>query len=224
MVCIGNDWDMLLKDEFEQDYYKQLRRFLKREYGTRTVYPDMYHIFDALKFTPYANLKAVILGQDPYHGPGQANGLCFSVQKGVMIPPSLRNIFLELQADLGFKPPHDGDLSPWAKQGVLLLNTVLTVRAGEANSHRNQGWEHLTDAIISRCNDCPHPIVFLLWGSPARSKKALITNPKHLILESAHPSPLSANRGFFGCRHFSKANAFLQQNGIAPIGWDLNSL
>jgi uracil-DNA glycosylase len=223
MIKIGNDWDILLKDEFASDYYKQLRRFLKEEYGSRTIYPDMYHIFDALKLTPPENVKVVILGQDPYHGPNQAHGLAFSVQKDVAVPPSLQNIYTELSADIHCPRQTTGDLTPWAKQGVLLLNTCLTVRAGAANSHSGKGWERLTDAIIRRCNELDHPVVFLLWGSPARAKKVMITNPQHLILEAPHPSPLSAYRGFFGCRHFSNANAFLEAHGEAPINWDLTT-
>lgn len=221
MVHLGNDWDELLAPEFEKPYYKKIRYFLKKEYEEQTIYPSMYDIFNALKFTPYHSVKAVLLGQDPYHGPGQAHGLCFSVQPGVDPPPSLRNIFQELESDLGIAPPDGGTLTPWAQQGVLLLNTVLTVRRGQPNSHKNLGWTTFTDAIISLLNQRSQPIVFLLWGGNARSKKSLITAPQHLILETTHPSPLSAYGGFFGCRHFSKCNAFLEQNGIAPIDWDL---
>lgn len=221
MVHFGNEWDNLLSSEFEQEYYKQLRRFLKQEYATQTIYPDMYHIFNALQLTSYSDVKAVILGQDPYHGPGQAHGLCFSVQRGVMPPPSLQNIFKEQQSDLGLPIPQSGDLTAWAKQGVLLLNTVLTVRQGMPNSHKNRGWEIFTDRIISLLDDRDTPMVFLLWGANAGAKTALLHNPRHLVLKTVHPSPLSAHRGWFGCRHFSKANAFLQQNGIAPIDWRL---
>ncbi|WP_130861591.1 uracil-DNA glycosylase [Bacilliculturomica massiliensis] len=219
MVNIGNDWDGLLEEEFEKAYYLKLREFLVEEYKTRRIYPSMYDIFNALKATPYEKVKAVILGQDPYHGPGQAHGMCFSVKKGVPQPPSLVNIFKEIQDDLGIQPPGHGYLQSWAEQGVLLLNTVLTVRAGAANSHRGKGWEIFTDKIISLLNDREEPIVFLLWGGNARSKTSLITNPRHLILTAAHPSPLSASGGFFGCRHFSKANRFLEECGEGPVDW-----
>ncbi|MBR3296217.1 MAG: uracil-DNA glycosylase [Firmicutes bacterium] len=221
MVKFNNDWDELLQDEFKKDYYLQLRQFLKNEYSTRTVYPDMYDIFNALKTTPRKKVKAVILGQDPYHEPDQAHGMCFSVKPGVPAPPSLQNIFKELQDDLGCSIPQDGYLMKWAEQGVLLLNTVLTVRAHQANSHKGKGWEIFTDRVIQLVNEKEEPVVFLLWGANARSKKPLITNPVHLILETVHPSPLSAYNGFFGCRHFSKANAFLAGNGIEPIDWQL---
>ena len=219
MVQLGNDWDALLAPEFEKDYYKKLRAFLKTEYGKYCVYPDMYHIFNALKEVPYGEVKALILGQDPYHEPGQAHGLCFSVLPGVPQPPSLVNIFKELKSDLGFEPPSHGCLTAWAKQGILLLNTALTVRRGQANSHRGQGWEIFTDEIIRLLNRSDRPIAFILWGSNARQKKALITNPIHGIFESAHPSPLSAYNGFFGSRPFSRVNAFLEKNGITPIDW-----
>ena len=221
MIKFNNDWDELLADEFKKDYYLQLRQFLKNEYSTRTVYPDMYDIFNALKATPREKIKAVILGQDPYHEPGQAHGMCFSVKPGVPAPPSLQNIFKELQDDLGCSIPQDGYLEKWAEQGVLLLNTVLTVRAHQANSHKGKGWENFTDRVIQLVNEKENPVVFLLWGANARSKKALITNPRHLILETVHPSPLSAYNGFFGCRHFSKANQFLAANGQSPIDWQL---
>lgn len=222
MVNIGNDWDELLKDEFEKDYYIRLRGQLAKEYRTQTVYPDMHDIFNALKYTPYSNVNAVILGQDPYHGEGQAHGLCFSVKKGVQPPPSLKNIFKEINDDLGVEIPDHGELTAWAKQGVLLLNTVLTVRRGEANSHKGLGWENFTDRVIELLNEREAPIVFLLWGSNARQKKRLITNPKHLILETVHPSPLSAYNGFFGCRHFSRTNEFLRENGRSEIDWSLD--
>lgn len=221
MVQIGNDWDELLKDEFNSDYYAQIRAFLKQEYASHEVYPPMEDIFNALRYTSYADVKAVLLGQDPYHGPGQAHGLCFSVRPGVAPPPSLQNIFKELQSDMGLPAPHSGCLIPWAQEGVLMLNTTLTVRRGQANSHSKIGWTRFTDAIIQKLNDHDRPIVFLLWGSNARSKKALITNPNHLILETVHPSPLSAHQGFFGCRHFSQCNEFLMAHGIAPIDWTL---
>ena len=221
MVHIGNSWDILLKGEFDKDYYIALRQFLKEEYSSRTIYPDMHNIFNALKFTPYENVKVVILGQDPYHGPGQAHGLCFSVQKGVEPPPSLKNIFKEISAEYGFPTPPHGELTSWAEQGVLLLNTVLTVRAGSPNSHKDKGWEILTDKIISLLNERAEPIVFLLWGANARSKKKLITNSRHLVLETVHPSPLSAYNGFFGCGHFKKANIFLKENGLEIIDWSI---
>ena len=222
MVHIGNSWDMILKDEFQKEYYLQLREFLKYEYSHYHIYPNMYDIFNALKYTDFNDVKAVILGQDPYHGPGQAHGLCFSVKKGVVPTPSLKNIFKELNNDLGLTAPQSGELIPWTKQGVLLLNTVLTVRQGQANSHKGKGWEQLTDAIIKKLNDREKPIAFILWGGNARSKAGLITNPKHGIFQCAHPSPLSAFNGFFGCRHFSKVNNFLIQNGMEPIDWSLN--
>lgn len=219
MVHLGNDWDKILGDEFTKEYYLSLREFLKQEYASRTIYPDMYDIFNALKETPYRSVKAVILGQDPYHGPGQAHGMCFSVQPGTPRPPSLVNIFKELEADCGIAASESGFLQPWAEQGVLLLNAVLTVRAGSPNSHAGRGWETFTDQVIRHLNDREQPIVFLLWGANARSKKSLISASGHLVLESAHPSPLSAHRGFFGCRHFSKTNEFLKANGMEPIDW-----
>ncbi len=222
MVNIGNEWDELLKGEFEKDYYKKLRVFLANEYRSRTVYPDMYDIFNALKYTSYSDVKAIMIGQDPYHGEGQAHGLCFSVKRGVDIPPSLKNIYKELESDVGFKAPSHGELIEWAKQGVLMLNAVLTVRAGEANSHKGMGWETFTDKVIELLNLRDEPIVFLLWGGNARRKKALITNPKHTVLEAAHPSPLSAYNGFFGCRHFSKTNEVLTKMGNSPIDWTLS--
>ncbi len=221
MVNFNNDWDGILQDEFEKPYYKALREFLKKEYKTQTIFPDMYDIFNALKATPYGNVKAVIIGQDPYHGPGQAHGMCFSVRKGIPKPPSLVNIFKELENDLGIKEPDDGFLEPWAKQGVLLLNSVLTVRKGMANSHAGKGWEIFTDTVIQKINDKNSPVVFLLWGAYAREKAKIVTNKKHLLLTAAHPSPLSAYNGFFGCRHFSKANTFLTENGISEINWDI---
>ena len=219
MVQLGNDWDALLAPEFEKEYYKKLRAFLKSEYSRYDVYPDMYHIFTALKAVPYTGVRAVILGQDPYHEPNQAHGLCFSVMRGVPQPPSLQNIFKELKSDLGIDPPSHGCLTAWAEQGVLLLNTTLTVRRAQANSHRGQGWEVFTDEVIRLLNESKKPIAFILWGNNARQKKKLLTNPIHGIFESAHPSPLSAYNGFFGSRPFSRVNAFLEQNGIAPIDW-----
>lgn len=222
MVNIGNEWDELLKGEFEKEYYQNLRKFLAKEYAEQVIYPDMYDIFNALKYTSYSDVKAVILGQDPYHQPGQAHGLCFSVKKGTVQPPSLRNIFKELESDLGIKPPSHGELVSWAENGVLMLNTVLTVRQGSPNSHKDKGWEIFTDKVIELLNKRDKPIVFILWGANARSKKRLITNRSHLILESAHPSPLSAYNGFFGNRHFSKTNAFLEAHGTEPIDWSIS--
>lgn len=219
MVNIGNEWDELLKDEFTKEYYLKLREFLKVEYSTRRIYPNMYDIFNSLKFTSYSDVKAVIIGQDPYHGAGQAHGLCFSVQKGTAIPPSLQNIYKEIYSDLGIPPANHGYLKKWADSGVLLMNTVLTVREGQANSHRGMGWEIFTDRVIELLNQRDKPIVFLLWGGNAKQKMRLITNPNHLILQAAHPSPLSAYNGFFGCRHFSKANEFLTANGMTPVDW-----
>ena len=220
MVSLGNEWDALLADEFQKEYYQRIRAFLKAEYANPNypVYPEMHHIFDALKITDYHAVKAVILGQDPYHGPGQAHGLSFSVQGDTPPPPSLVNIFKEYSDDLGYPTPKSGDLTRWAENGVLLLNTVLTVRGGMAASHRGIGWEKFTDRIITLLNARKEPIVFLLWGNFAKSKRALITNPNHHVLTAAHPSPLSAYNGFFGCRHFSKANALLP----APIDWRLD--
>ena len=200
MVKFDNDWDKVLEGEFEKEYYQRLRQFLINEYRTQTIYPDMYDIFNAMKLTPYSKVKAVILGQDPYHQPGEAHGLCFSVKKGIRIPPSLRNIYKELYDDLGIIPPQHGCLESWAKNGVLLLNTVLTVRRSEPNSHRGRGWETFTDTVISHLNRREEPMVFILWGKNAKEKRELITNPFHLILEGAHPSPYSANNGFFGGR------------------------
>ncbi|MGN0609369.1 MAG: uracil-DNA glycosylase [Oscillospiraceae bacterium] len=219
MVNIGNEWDEILKGEFEKEYYLKLREFLKYEYSHYHVYPNMYNIFNSLKYTSYSDVKAVILGQDPYHQPGQAHGLCFSVQKGTPTPPSLQNIYKELQSDLGIPPASHGELISWAQSGVLLMNTVLTVRESCPNSHKNQGWEIFTDRVIELLNEREKPIVFILWGANARSKTKLITNPNHLILQSAHPSPLSAYNGFFGNKHFSKTNDFLTAHGIEPVDW-----
>lgn len=221
MVNIGNEWDELLADEFKKDYYLQLRQFLISEYNSRTIFPPMNDIFNALRYTSYSDVKAVILGQDPYHGAGQAHGLCFSVKKGVMPPPSLQNIYKEINTELGLPIPNHGELTDWAKNGVLLMNTVLTVREGQANSHRGHGWEIFTDKVIELLNKREQPIVFLLWGGNARAKTKLINNPKHLILQCAHPSPLSAYNGFFGCGHFVKANEFLKSKGIEPIDWGI---
>lgn len=222
MVQFNNEWDELLKDEFEKEYYLKLRKFLINEYRTQRIFPGMYDIFNALKYTSYSDVKAVIIGQDPYHGEGQAHGLCFSVKKGVAPPPSLVNIFKEIKSDVGIdNTGKHGELTNWAKSGVLLLNNVLTVRSGLANSHKNIGWELFTDSVIKLLNHREKPIVFLLWGANARSKRNLITGNHHLILTCAHPSPLSAYNGFFGCKHFSKTNEFLTRNGMEPVDWSI---
>ena len=220
MVHFGNDWDEILAGEFDKPYYRKLRAFLKNEYATKTIYPPMNDIFNALRYTSFENTRVVILGQDPYHG--YAHGLCFSVKAGVQPPPSLQNIFKEIKADTGIENALSyGELTSWAKQGVLLLNTVLTVREGNANSHKGMGWEIFTDRVISELNGKQTPIVFLLWGANARNKAAIIDNPVHTKLTCAHPSPLSAYNGFFGCRHFSKANEILIASGQKPIDWSL---
>ena len=224
MPPITNDWAEPLRAEFGKPYYKELYTRVMNEYRTRKIFPAPDDIFNALHLTPLSQVKVVILGQDPYHNDGQAHGLCFSVKPDVEIPPSLVNIYQELHDDLGCRIPNNGYLVKWAKQGVLLLNTVLTVRAHQANSHRGIGWEQFTDAIIEAVNAQDRPIVFLLWGRPAQMKKSMLNNPKHLILEAPHPSPLSAYRGFFGCRHFSRANAFLEENGIEPIDWQIEDI
>ena len=221
MKIIGNDWDDILANEFNSEYYSKLRKFLDYEYQNYTIYPLPQYIYTALRLTTYKDTKVLILGQDPYHEINQAHGLAFSVNKNVDIPPSLVNIYKELHDDIGCNIPNHGYLVDWAKQGVLLLNTVLTVRAHQANSHKNQGWERLTDAIIVELNKKETPMVFILWGANARSKKSLITNPKHLILESVHPSPLSAYNGFFGSKPFSKTNKFLIENNETPINWSI---
>lgn len=221
MKIIGNDWDDVLNKEFESEYYSNLREFLNEEYSTRTIYPLPKYIYTALKLTSFTDTKVVILGQDPYHEPNQAHGLAFSVGKNVEIPPSLKNIYKELHDDIGCSIPNHGYLIDWAKQGVLLLNTVLTVRAHQANSHAGKGWEKLTDSIISSLNNKQTPVVFILWGANARSKISLITSPKHLIVQSAHPSPLSAYNGFFGSKPFSKTNNFLISNNLKPIDWQI---
>lgn len=218
---IHNSWQAILEGEFSQPYYRELREFLKVEYKTQKIHPDMYHIFEALELTPYEEVKVVILGQDPYHGVNQAHGLSFSVQPGVKTPPSLVNIYKELQDDLGIAPVSHGNLSSWAQQGVLLLNTVLTVREGQAYSHRGRGWERLTDAIIEKLNERDKPIIFILWGKPAQEKAKMIDKSMHIIISGPHPSPLSAYRGFFGSKPFSKANDALLALGETPIDWQL---
>ncbi len=219
MVKITEEWDKILQEEFSSDNYLKLREFLKTEYSTRTIYPSMYDIFNSMKYTSFENVKVVLLGQDPYHNEGQAMGLSFSVPDGIDIPPSLVNMYKELYAETGILPKKTGNLTGWARQGVLLLNTVLTVRAHQANSHKGQGWEKFTDSIIKKISDKKENVVFLLWGGNARSKKPLIDSKKHLILECAHPSPLSAYNGFFGCGHFVKTNEYLEKFGIEPIDW-----
>ncbi len=218
---IHNSWQEVLSPEFSKDYYLHLREFLKKEYASQKIHPDMYRIYEALELTPYEEVKVVILGQDPYHGENQAHGLSFSVQPGVKIPPSLRNIYKELNDDLGIAPVQHGNLVSWAKQGVLLLNTVLTVREGQAYSHRGKGWERLTDTIIEKLNEREKPIVFILWGKPAQEKIKMIDKSRHIIITSPHPSPLSASRGFFGSKPFSKTNDALLALGEEPIDWQL---
>ena len=224
MAAISNDWLEPLKPEFSKDYYKELYQKVIEEYKTQVVFPPSDDIFNAFALTPLKEVKVVIIGQDPYHNVGQAHGLCFSVQPGTEIPPSLVNIYKELQEDLGCEIPNNGYLVKWAEQGVLLLNTVLTVRAHQANSHQGKGWEQFTDAVIRAVNEKEEPVVFLLWGRPAQMKKRMLTNPKHLILEAPHPSPLSAYRGFFGCKHFSRTNEFLAANGLTPIDWQIENI
>lgn len=221
MAAISNDWLEALRGEFKKPYYRQLFETVKKEYATHLVFPPSDDIFNAFHLTPLKDVKVVILGQDPYHNVGQAHGLCFSVQKGVAIPPSLVNIYQELYDDLGCSIPDHGYLVKWAHQGVLMLNTVLTVRAHQANSHRGIGWEEFTDAAIKVLDEQDRPIVFILWGTPAQRKKTMLHNPRHLVLEAPHPSPLSAYRGFFGSRPFSKTNAFLEENGVEPIDWQI---
>ncbi|MFB7813142.1 uracil-DNA glycosylase [Paenibacillus chitinolyticus] len=221
MTILKNDWAELLSEEFEKPYYLKLREFLKQEYAERTIYPEMHDIFNALHYTAFKDVKAVILGQDPYHGPGQAHGLSFSVKPGVPAPPSLKNMFKEMKDDIGCPLPGTGYLKHWADQGVLLLNTVLTVRAGEANSHKGKGWELFTDKVIETLNRKETPVLFILWGSHAQSKTQLIDLNRHGVIKAPHPSPLSAHRGFFGSKPFSKANAWLREQGIEPIDWCL---
>lgn len=223
MVNFENEWDELLKDEFEKEYYLQLRQKLINEYKTQRIYPGMYDIFNAMKLTSYNDVKCVIIGQDPYHGEGQAHGLSFSVRKGIAPPPSLVNIFKEIRDDVGINNlGKHGELTKWAKDGVLLLNSVLTVRANQARSHHDLGWENFTTDVIKLLDKREKPMVFMLWGADAKSKQMFINNPNHLILKSAHPSPLSAYNGFFGCRHFSKANEFLKANGMDEIDWSID--
>ncbi|MBQ5676824.1 MAG: uracil-DNA glycosylase [Lachnospiraceae bacterium] len=224
MGAIQNDWLAPLSPEFKKPYYANLYKKIREEYASTQIFPPSDEIFTAFELTPLAEVKVVIIGQDPYHGDGQAHGLCFSVKPDIETPPSLVNIYKELNSDLGCYIPNNGYLTKWAKQGVLMLNTVLTVRAHQANSHRGIGWEEFTDAAIRILNEQDRPIVYLLWGKPAQMKKSMLNNPKHLILEAPHPSPLSAYRGFFGCQHFSKTNAFLKENGLMPIDWQIENL
>ena len=224
MGAIQNDWLTPLTPEFKKPYYAELYKKIREEYSTRQIFPPSDEIFTAFELTPLSEVKVVIIGQDPYHGDGQAHGLCFSVKPDIETPPSLVNIYKELNTDLGCYIPNNGYLTKWAKQGVLMLNTVLTVRAHQANSHRGIGWEEFTDAAIRILNEQDRPIVYLLWGKPAQMKKSMLNNPRHLILEAPHPSPLSAYRGFFGCQHFSKTNTFLKENGLAPIDWQIENL
>ena len=221
---ITNDWLPALQDEFAKPYYKELYGFVNREYACQAIYPPAEDIFNALHLTPLSKVKVVILGQDPYHGEGQAHGLSFSVRPGIKVPPSLANIYKELHDELGCQVPDNGCLIPWAEQGVLLLNTVLTVRAHQANSHREHGWEQFTDAILRAVNAQDRPIVYMLWGAPAQKKAAMLDNPRHLVLKARHPSPLSAYKGFFGCGHFIECNQFLQEHGSAPINWQIPNI
>ena len=221
MVNLGNSWDQVLAGEFEKEYYQKLRQFLIEEYRNKTIYPNMHDIFNALKTTSYDDVKVLILGQDPYHEPGQAHGMAFSVQPGIKTPPSLVNIYKELLDDLNIEPASHGYLQKWAEQGVLLLNTCLTVQAHKANSHKGKGWELFTDRVIELLNEREKPVVFILWGANAKAKTKLITNPNHLILTGAHPSPLSAYNGFYGGKYFSRANAFLEEQGEGAIDWRL---
>jgi len=218
-LMIGNKWDELLKEEYKKEYFQKLLEFIKKEYKEKTIYPKQNEVFNAFRYTDFDDLKVVILGQDPYHGPNQAEGLSFSVSNEVLKPPSLQNIFKELESDLGIPFPQSNSLKPWAKQGVLLLNAVLTVEEHKPTSHKNQGWETFTDDVIKIINKREKPVVFILWGAYARNKKSLITNPNHYIIESAHPSPFSARNGFFGSKPFSKTNEFLTSKGLTPIDW-----
>ena len=225
MSMISNDWLDSIEDEFKKPYYKELYTFVREEYSKTVIYPPSDEIFNAFHFTPLSKVKVLLLGQDPYHGENQAHGLSFSVpQSQREIPPSLQNIYKELEADIGCYIPNNGYLKKWADQGVLLLNTVLTVRAHNANSHKGHGWEQFTDAVIQAVNAQDRPIVYMLWGKPAQTKISMLNNPKHLVLKAPHPSPLSAYRGFFGCKHFSQANEFLESNGVAPIDWQIENI
>jgi len=224
MINLTNDWSRILREEFQKQYFLQLKQYLLTAYATETIYPPKEQIFTALELTPYQNVKVVILGQDPYHGQGQAHGLAFSVLPGVPIPPSLLNIYKELKTDLNCSIPDHGYLISWAKQGVLLLNTTMTVKANQPNSHKDLGWQLFTDQIIKKLNQKHQPVVFMLWGNHAKSKARLISNSKHLVLQAAHPSPFSANKGFFGCKHFSKANEFLLANGLHVIDWQIPNM
>lgn len=224
MGAITNDWLDVIGGEFSKPYYASLYKFVKEEYSRYVIYPPSNDIFNAYHYTPYSNVKVVIIGQDPYHGAGQAHGLCFSVKKEVDIPPSLVNIYKELESDLGCYIPNNGYLEKWAKQGVLMLNSVLTVRAGNAFSHSGHGWEQFTDATIKAVNKIDRPVVYILWGAPARKKKEMLNNPRHLVIESPHPSPLSAYRGFFGSRPFSRTNEFLVANGVEPVDWQIENV
>ncbi|MFP3155094.1 uracil-DNA glycosylase [Lachnospiraceae bacterium ZAX-1] len=224
MGMIQNDWLDAIGEEFKKPYYGKLYQFICEEYNTKVIYPPADDIFNAFHFTPLSQVKVLILGQDPYHNEGQAHGLSFSVKPNIAIPPSLENIYKELKDDLGCAIPKNGYLEKWAKQGVLMLNTVLTVRAHQANSHQGKGWEYFTDAVIHAVNAQERPLVILLWGRPAQMKKSMLTNPKHKILVAPHPSPLSAYKGFFGCKHFSKANEFLIKNGVVPIDWQIDDI
>lgn len=219
---LNNDWQEVVGEQFQKPYFLELQRFLEKEYSEHTVYPAKEEVFQAFRATPYQRVKAVILGQDPYHGPGQAHGLSFSVKSGVKLPPSLKNIFRELSEDIGCPMPKDGNLQPWAEQGVLLLNAVLTVRAGEANSHKGKGWERFTDAVIEALNRREEPVAFVLWGNSAQAKGAKVDEGRHLVIRSPHPSPLSAHRGFFGSRPFSRINQWLASQGKDPIRWELS--
>ena len=223
-MAIDNDWLEPLSEEFSKPYYKELYNKVMSEYRTKMIYPPSKDVFNAYEFTPLSKVKVLILGQDPYHEPGQAHGLCFSVNHGVDIPPSLVNIYKELESDVGCRYPNNGYLKKWADQGVMLLNTVLTVRAHYANSHKGMGWEQFTDATIRALNKVDRPIVYMLWGKPAQSKMSMLNNPKHLVLKAPHPSPLSAYRGFMGCKHFSTANDFLARNGIEPVDWQIENV
>lgn len=224
MAAISNEWEKALKPEYSKEYYHKLYHFVTEEYRNHDVFPMKQDLFQAFHLTDLPDVKVVILGQDPYHNFNQAHGLCFSVKPGIKIPPSLENIYKELQDDCGCYIPNNGYLIKWAKQGVLMLNTVLTVRAHEANSHKGQGWEEFTDTAIRILNEQDRPIVFLLWGSPAIKKKSMLNNPKHLILTAPHPSPLSAYRGFFGCKHFSQTNEYLVRHGLSPIDWQIENI